>query len=313
MSEELSAAVVQAKQLIRDRDPEGSIHRLEAGLEQDPADGDAQELLGSLLFRLRRHEEARDAFRQLTRIDPRSAGAWVNLGAVQNVLGDFRAASESLRRAIQRDKDCAVAYYNLGIAQKGLDQPRLAVSAYQECVKRDPSCTDAWTNLGNLQMELTAYGKAVKAFESGLVQLPESQKLKRLLTRAQATVEDSRREESPFGRLVDEAELATRQTPVRRRRLSVHDRNRERETMRELSRSLRHVIRPMVAILDDTLPQKLHALHLAAATKDARGEGFAALSQLQESIEKLHELQATAGEATREIRSILQKTDPWIH
>jgi len=312
MSADLSASAVQAKRMLRDRDTDGAFRCLRAGLEQDPTDRDAQEILGTLLFRLKRHEEARDAFQQLTRIDPRYAGAWVNLGAVLNTLGDHRKASDALRRAIQRDKNCAVAYYNLGIAQKGLNQLRMAVFAYQGCIQRDPASTDAWTNLGNLHMQLKDFPKAVKAFESGLEQSPNSEKLKGLLAHAKEAVEENRREDSPFGRLVAEEELAGRQTRTQRRTLTVQDRNRERELMRKLVRNLRRAIRPMVTILDDRLPQKLHTLHLAAASDDARGEGTKTLDQLTDAIGELQSLRETVSHTVAEIRSHLKKTDPQL-
>ena len=141
---------------------------LRSGLKENPDDREAQEFLAMVYFRAGKHEDARDAFRHLTRMDPRYATAWINLGAVLNVLKDFKGASDALRKGIQREKKSATAYYNLAIAQKGLGQPRMAVSAYIESIRSDPTNTDAYRNLGNLYMELRDFPKARKAFADGL-------------------------------------------------------------------------------------------------------------------------------------------------
>lgn len=297
---------------MKSKDYEGAIEALRSGLEEASDDVTAQEMLGVLLFRLKRHEEAADAFRQLTRMSPRDAGAWVNLGAVLNVLDDYKGASDALRKAIQRDKRCGVAYYNLAIAQKGQSQPKMAVSAYEECLRIEPDNTEAAINLGNLLLELKNYRKATRVAEAALEHSPKSVKLKRLLSLAEAGADGSKVEEKPFGRLVDEKQLARNQKSLSRRELSPADRNREREFMREAARELRHAVRPMVPILDDVLPKQLHTLHMAAAQKDTRNEGYAAYQGLVSTIAELAEMYGTVSEHAAEMRSQLHKTDPGL-
>ncbi len=309
MSSGSSAIVGKARQLVKGKNYDAAIQVLRDALEADPADRTVQEMLGVLLFRLKRHEEAADAFRQLTRMDPRDAGAWVNLGAVLNVGEDFKGASEALRKAIQRDKTCGVAYYNLAIAQKGRKQPKMAISAYEQCLRLEPDNTEASINLCNLFFTQEKYYKAAKVADAALEHAPKSAKLKRLQARAAEGIDGSRIEESPFGRLVDEKELARSQKSVVRRRLSAADRNREREFMRDAARELRHAIRPMVPILDVSLPKQMHTLHLAAAQQDYRNEAFAAFDSLVATISELAGMKETVEKSVEEIRSQLKKTD----
>lgn len=312
MSNAPSALVNQTRQLVKSKNYEGAIDALRSGLEDDTADVTAQEMLGVLLFRLKRHEEAADAFRQLTRMSPRDAGAWVNLGAVLNVLKDYRAATDALRKAIQRDKRCGVAYYNLAIAQKAQNQSKMAVSAYEECLKIEPENTEAAINLGNLLLELKNYRKAIRVAEAALEHAPKSAKLQRLQSLAEAGADGSKVEDKPFGRLVDEKELARTQKTLSRRELSAADRNREREFMREAARELRHAVRPIVPVLDEVLPKQLHTLHMAAAQKDSRNEGYAAYQGLVSTIAELDEMYGAVSELAVQMRSQLRKTDPGL-
>jgi cytochrome c-type biogenesis protein CcmH/NrfG len=312
MSNRPSAHVGQARQLVKDKDYEAAITVLREGLEDDSSDRTAQKMLGVLLFRLKRPDEATVAFRQLTRLDPRDAGTWVNLGAVLNMTKDYKGASDALRKAIQRDKACGVAYYNLAIAQKGLNQAKMAISAYEQCLKLEPTNTEASINLGNLLLEQSKFSKASKVTEAALEHTPKSVKLLRLQARTAAEIEGNQVADSPFGRLVDEKELARSQKALVRRRLSPVQRNREREFMREMARELRHAVRSMVPILDEALPKQMHTLHMAAARQESRNETFAAFDSFVATISELASVRETVTESITGLKAQLNKTDPGL-
>src|SRR5262249_3259457 len=69
-------------------------------------------------------------FREVTRYDPGKAGAYINLGAVYNRLGQYEEAITSLRRGISLDHSRAEGYYNLGLVYRKLGQPDMAIQAY---------------------------------------------------------------------------------------------------------------------------------------------------------------------------------------
>ncbi len=303
---------VRARQLLKRRDVDGAVRLLQETLTGDTATCEAAELLGVILFRLKRHSEARDVFQLWTRLDPRDPAAWVNLGAALNVLGEHRAAADALRKAIQRDRKNAAAYYNLGIAEKALGHASNAVVAYTECLKIEPDSQEAAINLGNLLISQKQFSRAEKVLRAALEHAPKSAKLQRLLQKAEAGAAGTRVEISPFGRLVDEKELARRQTTVRKRELTAAQRNHERQFMREAVRELRHAIRPVVTLLDEDLPRHMHTLQMSVFQQDARYDSFSAYEGLCAAMKELDAAFETISSGIAEIRSELSKTDPGL-
>jgi tetratricopeptide (TPR) repeat protein len=304
--------VSRARALLKAKDAGGAIKLLQDGIENEATDRSAVEMLGVLTFRMKQYEAAQEAFRHLTRLDPRDPAAWINLGAVLNVRGDYKGASDALRKAIQRDKKSAIAYYNLAIAQKALNQPRMAISAYEECLRLEPSNVEATVNLANLLLSQSKFPKAVAVIKAGLEHSPQSVKLARLLRKAEAGVESNRLKVSPFGRLVNEEELATRQKLLQKRELTRAQRNHEREFIRETVRDLRHTVRPVIPLLNDALPKQMHNLHMSVFQQDARYDGFAAYDGLVSTMNELATGFATISEGISAIRAQLKKTDPGL-
>src|SRR2546422_1806857 len=74
-------------------------------------------------------------FKEVIRLDPLRAGAFINLGAVQNRLGEYDDALTTLRRGIQLDPNRAEGYYNLALVHKQLGQLDMAVQAYREAIR----------------------------------------------------------------------------------------------------------------------------------------------------------------------------------
>src|SRR6266705_3815300 len=75
------------------------------GLRADSAD--VHYGLATVCFQLRDLHSAAHHFREVTRLDPLRAGAYINLGAVYNRLGQFDEAIPVLRRGIQIDTNRA--------------------------------------------------------------------------------------------------------------------------------------------------------------------------------------------------------------
>ena len=304
--------VGRARKLLKQKDIAGAVNALKEGLDVDSPNCSTAEMLGVLYFRLKQYDKASDVFRYWTRLDPRDPDAWVNLGAALNVAGDHKAASDALRKAIQRNKKSAIAYYNLGIAQKAMNQPKLAISAYEECLRIDPENSEASINLANAYFGQKQFAKAAKAATAGLEIAPKSSKLQRLLKKAEDEIAGSKTEESPFGRLVDEKELASRQQTLQKRELTLGQRNYEREFMRNAVRELRHAIRPIVTLLDEKLPKHMHMLHMSVFQQDDRYDSFAAYEGFAESMTELSAAFENVTSGVGEIRDKLESTDPGL-
>src|SRR5205807_6159806 len=89
-------------------------------------------------------------FKEVTRLDPLRAGAYINLGAVYNRLDQIDEAIQVLRRGIQLDTHRAEGYYNLGLAYRRKGQAELAIQASREATRTNPRMPDAHLNLATL-------------------------------------------------------------------------------------------------------------------------------------------------------------------
>src|SRR5436309_11499421 len=114
--------------------------------------------LATVCFLLNDLTSAAYHFKEVTRLDPLRAGAYINLGAVYNRLGQLDDAIPVLRRGIQLDTNRAEGYYNLGLAYRRKGQTELAIQAYREATRVNPRFADAHYNLGNLYMEREQFG-----------------------------------------------------------------------------------------------------------------------------------------------------------
>ncbi len=301
-----------ARNLLQQRKVPEALVLLKELVAANDTDRDAQELLGMALFMSRQFQEARDAFDRLVRLDPMYATAWVNLGAVQNVLNDHQGAVKSLRKAIQRDKRSASAYYNMAIAQRAMKMNSMAISAYREAIKIDPKMAEAYTNLGNIYIEMNNLSKAVRLLEDGVSNCPNVKKLHAVLAKAKRAKDGVQRQDKPLGRLVDEEALSKKQIRTAPRVLDDAQRVQERENLQEHGRTIRHATKPLVEILKGALREHLHTLDLAVAQNDTRGEAPGALRDLAATLQEVEALRASARVATAEIRDHLQKTDPGV-
>lgn len=128
-------------------------------------------------------------FKEVTRLDPLRAGAYINLGAVYNRLNQLDEAIPVLRRGIQLDINRAEGYYNLGLVYKRKGQGELAIQAYREATRVNPRMADAHYNLGNLYTEREQYGLAIAHYRQAIDLKPNWEKALRGLEQAEAAQE----------------------------------------------------------------------------------------------------------------------------
>lgn len=133
-------------------------------------------------------------FKEVIRLDPVRAGAYVNLGAVYNRLGHLDDALATLRRGIQLDASRAEGYYNLGLVYRQLGQLDMAINAYREAVRLNSRMYDAHYNLGNIFLEKEQFAVAIAHYRSALEIRPDWQKGRNAL--AVAIAEQKNREGS---------------------------------------------------------------------------------------------------------------------
>ncbi len=149
-------------------------------------------------------------FKEVVRLDPLRAGAYINLGAVHNRLGQYDEALTTLRRGIQLDANRAEGYYNLALVHKQLGQLEMAITAYREALRLNARMYDAHYNLGNIFLEKEQYALAVAHYKQSLEIRPNWEKGRAALEAAlatQAAAQGSGVEKAPAPATAPEAKI----------------------------------------------------------------------------------------------------------
>jgi tetratricopeptide (TPR) repeat protein len=81
-------------------------------------------------------------------LDPKSAGAWVNLGGILLSRWEFRAAIEANRCAAEADPALAVAHFNQAVGHLHLGEASEALRCLNRTIELDPRNGAAWYHLG---------------------------------------------------------------------------------------------------------------------------------------------------------------------
>ena len=262
-------------------------------------------LLGSAQFLTKDYSSARGTFERLTQLHPGFAGGWVNLGAVLNKLGEHRRAVEAFRRAIQKDSKCADAYFNMGVAQKALNLSTMAISAWREAIRLKPEMFDAHLSLARTYSEMKNLSMARKCVQDALKLRPDSERALALLAGLQTQQVEARKSESPFGRLVNTAELDRQSAATAARKLTPARRQAERELVQEVTKKIRQESRELVPLLDETVAGSLQRLE--RLIRDPRGgnHGEWPLEGFSEAIRHLDEKFAVVSGGLNELRTFL--------
>ena len=113
------------------------------------------------LLLAKRLPEARAAFAQLCQLDPRDYDAWLNLGAIEGMLGKLNAAEEAFKKALVLRKDEARIYFNLARLcdlQERIDE---AFNYWLAYLRLKPDDADGYAQLGKLLHKAGQSDKAV--------------------------------------------------------------------------------------------------------------------------------------------------------
>ncbi len=149
--------------------------------------------MATVYFQLRELTSAAHHFKEVTRLDSQRAGAYINLGAVMNLLSDPDEAIAALRRGIQLDPQRVEGFYNLGLVYRRKGQIDLAVQSYREAIRINPRMADAHLNLANLHIEKQQYRSAVTHYQHALQIRPTWDKALAGLDQAKAALEAEQR------------------------------------------------------------------------------------------------------------------------
>jgi Flp pilus assembly protein TadD len=184
---------IKAREALAQRNPDRArqlyLHAL--GLKADAPD--VHYGLATVCFQLKDLHSAAHHFREVTRLDPLRAGAFINLGAVYNLLDQLDDAIAMLRRGIQLDARRGEGYYNLALVYRRKSQPDMAIQAYREALRVNPQMADAHYNLANIYVEKGQHAMAATHYKQALQLRPNWDKAQAGLAETEAHLNPPRR------------------------------------------------------------------------------------------------------------------------
>src|SRR5262249_10924168 len=187
----------KARQAVEQRDPEKArqLYLQALGIRSDSPD--VHYGLATVCFQLKDLPSAAYHFKEVTRLDPLRAGAYINLGAVYNLLDQLDDAVPALRRAIQLDSHRAEGYYNLALVYRRKGQNDLAIQAYREALRVNPRMADAHYNLANILLEKQQLNMAYAHYRQALELRPNWDKAASGLAQAEAALSAQEQQTQP--------------------------------------------------------------------------------------------------------------------
>ena len=116
-------------------------------LAEDPANAEANHLIGMIAYQQGRNEAARDFIQRAVQCPRATAEMFINLGSVLNVLGDAEAAARTYQRALDLKTDCVEALNNLGVIHRNAGRIEMAIETLRRALQIDPNHTWVKANL----------------------------------------------------------------------------------------------------------------------------------------------------------------------
>eukprot|EP00960_Hanusia_phi_P012341 360234-Hanusia_phi.AAC.1 len=108
------------------------------------------------------------AYQEATRINPKFAAAYTNMGTIHQGRKHNELAKESLELAVKIDPELAEAYTNLGIAIQDLGDSETAVRLTELAIKLKPSMGAGYNNWGRALENHQQLEKALEAYKLAL-------------------------------------------------------------------------------------------------------------------------------------------------
>jgi tetratricopeptide (TPR) repeat protein len=280
----LEAASQEARQAVAARDWNRAKLAYLRAVGIRPDEPDMHYGLAAVFFQLGELTSAAFHFREVARLDPRRAAAYINLGAVLNQLTQYDEAVAALRKGIQLDPKRAEGYYNLGLVYRHKKQPELAIQSYREAIRVNPKMADAHLNLANLFCDKEQYRQAVQHYEAALQLRPGWQKAEEGLALAKAGLAGKPAAAAPTPEATTEQELHKVMDPT------VH--GDFLEALFENANQAEEIGRRLQGVLGSEVESALKELSLSLLQSSARHSLEASLAAFEEVLGKVQKAEA---------------------
>ncbi len=119
-------------------------------IELDPKSAGALVNLGTIYFNTRKWPEAERYYRQALEVDPEYALAHFDLANLYDERGDRGKALAHYEAALKISPNYADAHYNVALLYQGANQPMKAVRHWRTYLKLDPS--SHWANVARREL-----------------------------------------------------------------------------------------------------------------------------------------------------------------
>lgn len=147
--------------------------RFRHAVELDPQSEDAHFLLGSLLGKRDRADEARTQLSRAIELRPDFADAHVALGNVYLLTGDFVAAQACYAEAMRLDSSSPALFFNLGIFFQCRHEHKSALENFERAYALAPNMPGIIRNLTLARMELGQLARAEAHLQGLYAQRPD--------------------------------------------------------------------------------------------------------------------------------------------
>jgi protein O-GlcNAc transferase len=142
-------------------------------LRLDPKEPDALHSLGLILFQLGEQEKGLQLVTQSTKVRPKHPETHYNLGVMHQRLGQFDLAESSFRQVLAQKRDHAQAHFALGNALRELGKGGEAAKSFEQAVKLVPSWPEGHFNLGNALRDIGEFERGVACFQKAIALKPD--------------------------------------------------------------------------------------------------------------------------------------------
>lgn len=163
----------QGRQALLAGDLQAAIDFLESCLQQAD-DAEAWFLLGAARHRMQDLHAAKEAFKEVTRLEPRHLQALFALAGVCLELGEIHAALAACEAAVAIAPDDPQAWFNLAVAQEAGALAEQALVGYDRVLTLSPAHAGAFKNRGALLLRLGRKDAAVASAKAMAQRLPYS-------------------------------------------------------------------------------------------------------------------------------------------
>lgn len=133
-------------------------------------------ILGNLAqayFAAGRYDEAREAFRKASRVDPRQAHFQLGIANSLAMLGRLTEAESLLRRIVQRFPAEPLAHYNYGNVLRDLERHAEALAEFARALELAPEFAEARNNLAGALHKLQHFADAEREFRACIALAPD--------------------------------------------------------------------------------------------------------------------------------------------